>query len=131
MRQQRVRDVIALEARRKQAARMLRAGVAQAEVARRCGVSRQSISRWAAALAQAGPSGLRRAGYLGRKARLRPQQLRQLAALVSEGAVAAGFATDGWTGPRIAKLIADQFGVVYRRTRALDLLRQLRRSARR
>ena len=46
------RDFKALEQRRHKAAQLLSRGISQAEVARRVGVSRQSLSGWAHALAE-------------------------------------------------------------------------------
>ncbi len=48
-----------MEERRLEAARLLRQGqLSQADIARRLGVSRASVCRWAATLAQEGPRGL-------------------------------------------------------------------------
>ena len=64
------RDFQALEQRRLRAARLLKQGVHQSEVARQVGAHRQSVSRWAQQLEAAGLSGLRKAGRAGRKPRL-------------------------------------------------------------
>ena len=53
------------------AARLLRQGVPQAEVARQAGVHRQSVSRWAEQLAEGGRKALQKAGRAGRKPRLK------------------------------------------------------------
>ena len=55
------RDFDALEKRRFAAHKLLTAGVHQSEVARRLGVHRQSVSRWAAALEKQGKDALRKA----------------------------------------------------------------------
>ena len=55
------RDFAALERRRMEAARLLRQGVSQSEVARRVGVHRQSVSRWAASLDEKDRAGLKQA----------------------------------------------------------------------
>jgi transposase-like protein len=53
-----------MEERRLEAARLLRQGLlSQAEIARQLGVSRASVCRWAATLAQEGPRGLERARF--------------------------------------------------------------------
>lgn len=119
------RDFVAMEQRRREAARLLRKGVSQAEVARHTGVSRQSVSRWAAALEQDGLRGLRRAGRAGRKPRLDDRQRQQLARLIKAGPEAAGFPTGLWTVPRVAQLIERRFGVSYGPTRVWQLLREL------
>src|SRR5437879_4935068 len=72
------RDFQALEQRRWRAARLLKKGVHQSEVARRVGAHRQSVSRWAQQLEEAGLSGLKKAGRAGRKPRLSPEDLGRL-----------------------------------------------------
>ena len=67
-----------LEERRLRAADLLRQGVHQAEVARRLGVHRQSVSRWAEQMEHGGKPALRKAGRAGRKPRLRPADLRRV-----------------------------------------------------
>ena len=64
------RDRVALERRRWQAARLLEQGLTEAEVARRLGVHRQSVNRWAKALKVEGRTGLRRAPRAGRPSKL-------------------------------------------------------------
>ena len=64
------RDFAALEARRMEAARLLRQGLSQSEVARAVGVHRQSVSRWAHELEQSGLRGLRQAKRTGRPPKL-------------------------------------------------------------
>src|SRR5687768_16390331 len=62
-----------LEERRLAAARLLRAGVlGQAEIARRVGVSRASVTRWKRRLEQEGVRGMRRRASPGRPSYLRP-----------------------------------------------------------
>src|SRR5436190_1347864 len=56
------RDFQALEQRRLLGARLLQQGVPQAEVARRVGVHRQSVSRWAQQLQRGGQRALKKAG---------------------------------------------------------------------
>ena len=53
------RDLKALQRRRLRAARLLTKGLPQAEVARRVGVSRQSVSAWAAKLEADGRAALK------------------------------------------------------------------------
>ena len=60
-----------MEERRLAAARLLRQGrFSQAEIARQLGVSRASVSRWAATLAQQGRGGLATRVRTGREPRL-------------------------------------------------------------
>ena len=72
------RDFEKLERRRLQAGELLRQGVHPAEVARQVGVHRQSVSRWAAQLKRGGVRALKKAGHAGRRARLRPEDLRRI-----------------------------------------------------
>jgi transposase len=103
-----------LEERRLAAARLLRAGrVTQAEIARRVGVSRPSVTRWRQRLERDGVRGLRRRASPGRPSHLQPPQWAQLLRLLRRGAVAAGFDTERWTLPRIAAVVQRTFGVRY------------------
>jgi transposase len=72
------RDFEGLERRRIEAAELLKQGVSQSEVARRLGVHRQSVIRWARQLAQSGRAGLKQARRAGRKPKLRASQLRKI-----------------------------------------------------
>lgn len=107
------RDFEALQKRRMRAANMLRRGFAQAEVARKLGVSRQSVSRWGKALEAQGSIGLRKAGRAGRRPRLDAWQRESLVASLKVGALAAGYGTDLWTLKRVGRLIGEQTGIRY------------------
>jgi transposase len=97
------RDLKELERRRLRAAELLRGGMAQAEVARVCEVSRNAVSLWVKALAQGGKPALR-SKALGRPARLSPAQCSQLIRALKRGALAAGHATELWSLGRLGKL---------------------------
>lgn len=100
-----------LERRRRRGARLLAAGESQAEVARRVGVSRQTVMRWERSRQAGGMKALRRAPRLGRPERLSAAQRQELVRSLKEGALAAGFPTELWTLPRIAQLIDSKFAV--------------------
>lgn len=100
-----------LEQRRRLAADLLRRGLRPAEVARRVDASRQSVLRWGRRLEQDGIRGLRRAGRVGRAPVLTDGQLEALAKQLKAGSLAAGYATEMWTLPRIGALIEREFGV--------------------
>ncbi len=119
------RDFVALEARRLRAARMLAKGMNQAEVARRVGVHRQSVSRWARQLERAGRSGLKRAGRAGRKPRLGPRDRERIAQALKRGPEPLGYGTNLWTAVRVARLIEQECGVQYHPGHVWKLLRQL------
>ena len=114
-----------LEQRRLKAARWLEQGVHQSEVARRVGVHRQSVSRWARQLEEAGRAGLKRAGRAGRKPKLSAADLKQIEQGLQRGPEALGYATSLWTSQRVAHLIEHQCGVRYTTTHVWRLLKQL------
>ena len=78
-----------------------------------CGVSRASVCRWAATLAQEGPRGLEARPIPDQSPRLDEKAWTRLGRLLDRGAVAAGFATERWTLERIAAVIEREFGVIY------------------
>jgi transposase len=103
-----------MEERRLAAVPLLRQGqFSQAQIARQLGVSRASVCRWAATLAQEGPRGLEARPIPGRVPRLDEKAWARLGRLLDRGAMAAGFATERWTLERIAALIEREFGVHY------------------
>jgi transposase len=107
------RDFDALEQRRRKAARLLRRGIPQSEVARRVGVHRQSVSRWDRELKESGLRGLKKAGRAGRKPLLSTADLRRVEAKLKQGAQARGYETELWTTFRVADLIEQECGVRY------------------
>jgi len=119
------RDFPALEQRRLRAARLLKKGVHQSEVARRVGVHRQSVSRWAQQLEAAGLSGLKKAGRAGRKPRLSAEDLKKIEQGLKRGPEALGYETSLWTAWRVAHLIEEECGVRYHSSQAWRILRQL------
>ena len=100
-----------MERRRRRGARLLAAGESQAEVARRVGVSRQTVMRWDRARQEGGMEALRRAQHFGRPELLTPEQRQELVRLLKDGAIATGFPTELWTLPRVAQLIEQKFAV--------------------
>lgn len=99
------------ERRRLLAADDLRAGMSQAEVARKYGVSRVSVHRWDATLEHEGKRGLRAKKHPGGKAALSDEQLKEVPRILKRGAQSYGFATDLWTTPRLREVFRRQFGV--------------------
>jgi transposase len=119
------RDFQALEQRRLRAARLLKQGVHQSEVARQVGAHRQSVSRWAQQLEAAGLSGLRKAGRAGRRPRLSPEDLKKIERGLKRGPEALGYETGLWTAWRVAHLIEEECEVHYHASQAWRILRQL------
>lgn len=120
------RDLVAIEARRIEGARLLKRKVTQAEVARRLGVSRQSVSVWARQLGEVnGAVGKLKARALGRPRWLEAAQCTALSAALLKGALRAGFPTELWTVKRVRVLIEREFGVKYSNTGCWDLLHRL------
>jgi transposase len=114
-----------LEQRRLAAADLLRKGLHQAEVARRVGAHRQSVSRWAQELKRGGKRALRKAGRAGRPSRLRSKDLRRIERGLKRGPEALGYETGLWTAWRVAHLIEKECGVRYHTSQAWRILRQL------
>lgn len=99
-----------MKRRRVKGARMLLRGEKPAQVARELGVSRQSVMRWERSLEAGGLARMAKVGKRGGRFRLSEAQLKELAALLKQGALASGYETEMWTLPRIAALIQERFG---------------------
>ena len=119
------RDFKALEERRMKAARLLEKGYTESEVARRVGVHRQSVNRWAKQLKENGRIGLKKAGRAGRKPRLSEEQLCRIETVLKAGPEQFGFDTGLWTGARVGIVIEHEFGVRYSRGHVWWVLQQL------
>ncbi len=119
------RNFDALEKRRMQAARLLKKGVPEAEVARRVGVHRQSVNRWARQLNESGISGLKKAGRAGRKPRLSEADLERIRKALKRGPEALGYETSLWTAWRVADLIERECGIKYHSGHVWKILRNL------
>ena len=102
-----------LEARRHRAIALLRAGKTYQSVAATLNASISSVVRWAQSYRKGGKAALQPKKTPGRPPRLSAKQKRKLRSLLEGGALAAGYTTDLWTLPRIAKLIQKHFGVRY------------------
>ena len=112
-----------LEARRRRAVALLAQGLGVRTVARQIGCSPASVSRWQADVAGGGPDALRAKPPPGRPARLNARQRARLLKLLLKGATAHGYATDLWTLPRVAAVIARTFGVTYHPAHVWKILR--------
>jgi transposase len=119
------RDRVKLERRRLEAARLLQQGVHEAEVARRVGVHRQSVNRWARQFSQGGRPALKRAPRAGRPPQLSAADRQRLVEGLKRGPEALGYGTHLWTAWRVANLIERECGVKYSTVHAWRLLRAL------
>src|ERR1700758_3484020 len=119
------RDFKALEQRRMKAARLLEKGYPEAEVARRVGVHRQSVNRWAQQLAKGGRSALRRAAHTGRPPQLSAADCKRIEQGLKRGPEALGYRTGLWTAWRVADLIERECGVKYSTVHTWRRLRDL------
>jgi transposase len=107
------RDHVAMEQRRRRAARLFEKGVSSAEVGRRVGESKQAAHSWKQAWASGGAQALASKGAAGPKFRLNAAQTRKLREALLAGPAAQGYRTDLWTCGRAAWLIRDLTGVKY------------------
>lgn len=114
-----------LERRRYRAIQFLKQGLQPVDIAQRLGVDRRSVRRWKAAYRSHGAPGIQAKPAPGRPARLKPVHKQRLEAWLKRGAQAAGFSTDLWTCPRIAKLIHDRLSVSYHVDHVCRLLHNL------
>ena len=107
------------------AARLLEQGVHEAEVARRVGVHRQSVNRWAQQVAAGGRCALKKAGRAGRKPRLTEADLTRIKRALKRGPEALGYETGLWTAARVGELIERECGVRYHPAHVWWWLRRL------
>jgi len=119
------RDFAALERRRLKGAQLLQQGCSEAEVARKVGVHRQSVSRWAKQLAAGGREALQKAPRAGRKSLLSEADRSRIVAALKRGPGALGYETGLWSGWRVADLIEQECGVRYTNVHVWRILREL------
>jgi transposase len=117
------RDFKQLEARRRRGMRMLARGEMQADVARTCEVSRQTVSLWSRMLAE-NPQAWRRRP-LGRPGAMSASERVALSKMLIAGALANGFPTELWTLARIGKLIQREFGHAFSSVHVWRVIREL------
>ncbi len=108
-----------------QAARLLKEGLSEAEVARQVGVHRQSVNRWSKQLISGGRSALKRAARTGRPSQLSATDLHRIEQALKRGPEVLGYGTSLWTAWRVADLIERECGVKYSTVHAWRVLRSL------
>ena len=114
-----------LEARRMLGGTLLQQGKGIREVARLLGVTPTSVVRWKQALEEGGLEALTAKPHPGRPPALSAEQKGALEAILRQGPLAAGFATDLWTLDRVAQVIQTHFGVKYHPSHVWRILRGL------
>jgi len=102
-----------LEVRRRIAGALLLEGKKVAEVARTVKASWSAVKRWKVAVEQGGLEALTAKPHPGKPPRLSEKEKRKLVTILRKGPLKAGYATDLWTCPRVAKVIEKHFGVSY------------------
>jgi len=112
-----------LEARRRRAVTLLREGHGVRAVARRVGSSPSSVTRWKETVKEGGTQALTAKPHAGRPSRLSGRQKEKLLRLLLKGPTAHGYASQLWTLPRVAEVIARHFGVRYHPAHVWKLLR--------
>jgi len=115
------RDFAALERRRLNGKRLLGQGVDRTEVARRLGVSYETVRRWD----NMPENQLRHPGRAGRKPFLTARQQERLKRALVKGPQAHGFATSLWTCKRVASVVAGLTGRRFHRSHVWRILRGL------
>ena len=100
-----------LEHRRLLAVQRVLEGYSAEEVAEFLGVDPRSVRRWAAAYRKAGGAGLVARPATGRPPKLTHTQEKFIRRWLADKPTEHGFATDLWTGPRVAHMIRQEFGV--------------------
>jgi transposase len=100
-----------LERRRKRAVRAVAEGQPRATVARVLGVHPKTVARWVRAARR--PDGLNAKPQPGPTPGLSDDHLRQLEALLVQGAKAHGWHNELWTVARVARLIERHFRIDY------------------
>jgi transposase len=112
-----------LQRRRLRAVELVQQGESPDDVARFLGCGRSSVYTWVK-LAKDSLGALAAKPHPGPTPRLTDGQLKELEALLLQGAVAHGFRTELWTAARVAELIERQFGVHFHPEHARKLLKR-------
>ena len=100
-----------LEHRRLLAVQRVLEGYSTEEVAEFLGVDPRSVRRWVAAYREAGDAGLLARPTAGRPPKLTYTQEKILRRWLADKPTEHGFATDLWTGPRLAHMIRQEFAM--------------------
>ena len=113
------------EGRRLRAWELHQQGWTQQQIAAALGVSQGAVSHWVQRAQAHGCAALHAQPRLGPQPRLTPDQLAQLPTLLARGPLAWGFRGEVWTAARVARVIAEHFGVQFHPAHVTRLLRQI------
>ena len=102
-----------LERRRRLAVQRVAEGHAAEDVADILGVDPSSVRRWVRLARAGGPAALAARTGAGRPPKLARWQEKAVGRWLADPATAFGFPTDQWTGRRLARLVAEEFGVAF------------------
>ena len=100
-----------LEYRRRLAVQRVLEGYSTQEVADFLGVDARSVRRWVAEFRQVGEQGLVARPVVGRPPKLTHAQEKVIRRWLADKPTEHGFPTDLWTGPRLARMIHQEFDV--------------------
>jgi transposase len=114
-----------IEARRRQALRLLDEGFSLNEVGRMLGSAPSSVMRWRDAHNSGGEEALKVRFSPGRPRALTNRQRKKVVKLLLKGAVANGFGTELWTTRRVANLIEQHCEVQFHRSHVARLLHEM------
>jgi transposase len=114
------------EWRRMRALTLKQEGWAQRATADALGVSEQAVSQWLTTARRGGPDALRAHPAPGPLSRLTAAQKRLIPDFLWHGPEAYGFKGQVWTCARVARVIAEEFGIRYHKGHVSRLLKELR-----
>src|SRR5512135_2033883 len=87
--------------------------------------SKGVVSRWLAAARRGGPEALSSHPAPGAAAKITAEHFRLIPDFLWHGAEAYGFRGDVWTCGRVAGVLREEFGVLYRKSQVSRLLKRL------
>ena len=110
---------------RTKAGRLFAKGIPQAEVARRCSVTRAAVSHWHAAWKEDKKKGLASKGSPGFPSRLTDKKREVFRKAVMAGPLSHGYETDLWTLSRLAAVMKKETNVKFGHNRTWQIVREL------
>lgn len=92
---------------------LLDQGLTQKQVAQQLGVTPAAVCIWAKTRREGGDEALKAKPHPGPRPKLDERQVARLEKWLLQGPRKHGYATELWTLPRVAELIAQRLGVTY------------------